>query len=197
MRGAVPKTALLCVPALLLALLCLASTDGIELAFHKQVESYSCGAACLQSLLEYWGVEADQRTILDKTPPRNRSTGYTVGELKDIAAGTGLQAFGITGNINFLEGQLTKKRPVMVPIMISYNEYRMQFAARAPLVGPAYETLKNVAILEYSHFVLVMEVDEDSVRVLDPMYGKVRIPRPRFEQMWAKRENAMLLVASR
>ena len=178
------------------AWLAIASISEIDLTFHEQITDYSCGAACLESVMEYWGTEVDQEAMLDSTPPMNPATGYTVGELKDIALSRGLQAFAIIGNTTFLAGQIDKQRPIIVPIMITYNEYRFEFASRAPIVGPVYEAFRDNVVLEYSHFVLVFEVDEDSVRVVDPMYGTVRIPKERFESMWAKRENAMLLVAN-
>ena len=168
--------------------LAIASISKIDLTFHEQITDYSCGAACLESVMEYWGTEVDQEAMLDSTPPMNPATGYTVGELKDIALSRGLQAFAIIGNTTFLAGQIDKQRPIIVPIMITYNEYRFEFASRAPIVGPCTKPFGtmwswNTAILFW--FSRLMRIPCVS---LIPCMAPCASQRSVFEAMWAKRK---------
>ncbi len=47
----------------------------------------------------------------------------------------------------------------------------------------------------YNHFVVVFGFDPKRMWVMDPDYGIRAIGRAKFDKEWAKRDNALLLVA--
>ncbi|MGE4506661.1 MAG: cysteine peptidase family C39 domain-containing protein [Desulfovibrionaceae bacterium] len=166
----------------------------LDVPFHEQVTNTSCGAACLESAMEYWGVRVTQKEMLRRHPPKSRN-GYSIGELKAIAMDKGLKAFGVAVQMDFLEAQTAKGRPVIVPVMITYDEYRFNFAARVPVIGELFTLFRNGVVPDFSHYIVVCGVEPEVVHVIDPMYGEVDIPRRRFEEMWNETGNAALLVA--
>lgn len=174
----------------------LEQAEYVQVPFVRQSTNYSCGLACLVSVLEYWKRPANESDLLSKTPPESTSSGYSVGELKAIAKTNKAQAFSFTGNAAFLEQQVRSGRPVIVPLKLSYNRYRYNFIHEIPLYGKFFDYVTEQFVPTYSHFVTVFAVSSHTVWVMDPMYGVKPIPRAEFSSMWEAKNNAMLLVAT-
>lgn len=168
----------------------------ITVPFVQQSTDYTCGLACLVSVLQYWKQPASENDILSRTPPDSRRTGYSVGELKRIAKDRQAQAFAMIGTTMFLEQQVKKGRPVIVPLQMPYNRYRLNFVREIPIYGKFFAYLSEQFVPSFSHFVTVFAVTPQTVWVMDPMFGAKPIPKNEFTTMWQAKKNALLLVAA-
>jgi predicted double-glycine peptidase len=167
----------------------------ILVPFVAQENDYSCGLACLVSVLTYWKDPVSQRELLHQTPPESKATGYKVGELKAIAAGRDKQAFALTATPAFLEQQLGKGRPLIVPLEMEYNHYLFNFMRKIPLYGRVFTYVTDRFVPKFSHFVTVFAVSQKTIWVMDPIFGIKPIPREEFTNMWNAKKRAMLLLA--
>jgi len=170
--------------------------DYVRITFVSQTDNYDCGLACLVSVLDYCKIPVNHESLLEEMPPGSMRTGYSVGELREIAKSKNINAFALIGNPAFLEQQLQQGRPVIVPLDMSYNQYRYNFVQRVPLYGEFFAYIDREYAPRYSHFVTVFAVAPNTVWVMDPMYGMKPIPKTQFNTMWEAKKNAMLLVAS-
>ena len=76
---------------------------------------------------------------------------------------------------------------------LQYDELRTLVAGgQYPI---AYLSLEAIGGTEEAHAVVV-EADEQSVPVYDPLHGERRIPRQSFSTAWAARRNIALLIES-
>ena len=58
----------------------------------------------------------------------------------------------------------------------------------------AYVSLEAIGGTEESHAVVVIEADDETVTVYDPLHGERRISRQSFTTGWAARHNLIILV---
>jgi len=174
----------------------LEETTYVTVAFVAQHNDYSCGLACLVSVLAYWDDPVSQAELLRRSPPENTKTGYRVDELKDIATGRNKLAYALTGGTEFLELQIMNGRPIIVPLEMEYNHYMFNFMRKIPLYGRFFEYVTERFVPKFSHFVTVFAVSRATIWVMDPLFGVKAIPRDEFEPMWAAKKRAMLLVAT-
>ena len=168
----------------------------VTIAYVAQHTDYSCGLACLVSVLAYWDDPVSQPELLRRNPPENVKTGYRVGELKDIALSRNKLAFALTADTNFLEQQIRNGRPVIVPLEMEYNHYLFNFMRTIPVYGRFFEYVTERFVPKFSHFVTVFAASSRTIWVMDPLFGVKAIPRGEFESMWAAKKRAMLLVAT-
>lgn len=173
----------------------LEETTYILVPFVAQENEYSCGLACLVSVLAYWKDPVSQRELLRQTPPESKSTGYNVGELKAIAAGRNKQAFALTATPAFLEQQLGKGRPPIVTLEMEYNHYLFNFMRKIPIYGRFFTYMTDRFVPKFSHFVTVFAISKKTIWVMDPIFGVKPIPREEFTDMWDAKKRAMLLLA--
>lgn len=160
--------------------------DYVSVKFHRQVNAVSCGAAVLASLFDYWQVSMRQREILQRYPPASK-IGYTLGELKSIANTKNLKAFSFSGSIGQLRAQIRKGRPsvVLLHVNAKYIGRSTQFA----------NILSGTNAKEYSHFVIVVGINRQTLWLLDPVLGLKSVKRKFFLKLWQKSQNATLLLA--
>ncbi|QJT11084.1 cysteine peptidase family C39 domain-containing protein [Oceanidesulfovibrio marinus] len=168
----------------------------LPVRFEEQLTNFSCGMACLVSVLNYWGVPSDQQVLIDEYPPDHGSRGYSLGELKRIAMDRNLKAFSLQGGFNFLKQQISKGRPQITPLLIPYGEFDFDRVRRIPGAGRLFGGMSRRLTGSYSHFVVVSAIAEGRVLVMNPMYGLQEIEESRFLDMWKKQKQSMLLVAS-
>lgn len=174
----------------------LAEATYVPVAFVAQHNGYSCGLACLVSVLAYWNDPVSQEELLRHSPPENTKTGYRVGELKDIATGRKKLAYAMTAQTGFLEQQILNGRPVIVPLEMEYNHYLFNFMRSIPVYGRFFEYVTERFVPKFSHFVTVFAVSRTTIWVMDPLFGIKAIPKGEFESMWAAKKRAMLQVAA-
>jgi predicted double-glycine peptidase len=143
--------------------------------FSKQVESfkerrlrqvvpqaydYSCGAACVATLLHYYyGRSVDERDAImqmfsegDKREIRQR--GFSMLDMKRFALGQDFQAEGF----QFPDVEALKKLQVPAIVLIDTRSYK--------------------------HFVVIREVTDNYVYVADPSWGNRRMTLEDFAQVW-------------
>ena len=174
----------------------LAEATYVPVAFVAQHNYYSCGLACLVSVLAYWNDPVSQAELLRHSPPESTETGYRVGELKAIAKSRNKLAYALTAQTEFLEQQILNGRPVIVPLEMEYNHYVFNFMRKIPIYGRFFEYVTERFVPKFSHFVTVFAVSRTTIWVMDPLFGIKAIPRAAVETMWAAQKRAMLLVAT-
>lgn len=168
----------------------------IPLSVEEQLTVYSCGLACLVSVMNYWGVDADQQYLLDRYPPKHGSRGYSMGELKSIAAEHSAKAYNLQGGFNFLRQQIAKGRPLITPLLIPYGEFEFKTIRSIPGAGNLFSGLSRRFSGAYSHFVAVSAIGQGRVLFMNPMYGLQEVEESRFLDMWEKKKQSILFVTS-
>lgn len=139
--------------------------------FHKQETTYSCVAACLRMVLAGLGLDLTEerlRELCDCSPL------FGTEALRAVEAARGL---GFAGTAKYT---------------LRYDELRgLVEGGRFPV---AYISLEAIGGTEESHAVVVVEADDDAVRVYDPLHGERRLSRQSFATGWAARRNLVILV---
>lgn len=171
----------------------LAESKVVNVKFEQQLSQLSCGLAVLVSVSRYWEIELDQMTLLHRYPPASEREGYSIGELKRIATESGSQAFGVAGDINFLQKHLTLGRPIIVPLEKKLKV--MRWVESLPLIGSIYRALMDAAAPTYNHYVVVIGYRDDGLWIMDPDDGIVLVSTDEFIRMWKPLKQAALLVA--
>jgi ABC-type bacteriocin/lantibiotic exporter with double-glycine peptidase domain len=158
----------------------------------KQTEKNSCGAACLASVADYWGVDLTEQQI-QKAYPKPLKDGYSILELKAIAVSNGLDAYMLAMSedpLSQLRQQLAKGRPVICAVSFPQSRY---FAYDVPVYGPVYRALLWSIGPRLNHYVVVFGFDSEELLIMDPARGFVTLSSERFESSWSKKEYAALL----
>jgi uncharacterized protein len=139
----------------------------------KQNRDYSCGAASLCTLLQYyWGDKVGEQKVLDTVDamlkPEERKerikNGLSLTDLRRVSVKLGY--LSSIGTLSF--EQLSKSKiPVIVPLTIG----------------------------KFNHFVVFRGSDDLYAYLADPARGNVRTRIAEFEKQWQK--NAILVVAKK
>jgi predicted double-glycine peptidase len=164
----------------------------VDVQYIAQLESFSCGAASLEMVSAYWGKTIRQEDIINTAGDRVREIGFSVGELKSIAAASGLKAVSFAGSDRILEKQLTRGRPVIVALSLPYNR-----TLKSPLMRKMPASIGAAYFMHnYSHFVVVVGITAAKIIVMDPLTGIDSYTRDEFEKRWRDRSRAALLITS-
>lgn len=135
-----------------------------------QQRDFSCGAAALATIVNYyWGENATETALLvavasTLTPEELEErikNGLTLTDLKRVCEKFGYQA--VLGTLP-LEKLAASKLPLLVGITVN----------------------------DFDHFVVVRGADERFVYIADPAIGKLRVPLDEFAKQWQK--NTVLAV---
>ncbi len=139
----------------------------------KQNRDYSCGAASLCTLLQYyWGDKVNEQKVLDNLdamlkPAERRErikNGLSLTDLRRVSVKLGYLAS--IGTLSF--DQLSKSKiPVLVPLTIG----------------------------KFNHFVIFRGTDGYYAYLADPARGNVRTRIDEFEKQWQM--NAILVIAKK
>jgi len=160
----------------------------------KQSRNYSCGPACLSSVLTYWDVELAEERILRKYPtPEPRP--YLLLELRAIAEAEGLKAYAISMDTEprrEVEEQISKGRPLICAVRPPRG---LHLFDPVPILGPTWRALAWTLNPRKDHFVVVAGLDPGKVLIMDPAHGFAALPWPRFEAAWSRMKHACLLVS--
>ena len=161
----------------------------------RQSGRYTCGPACLSSVLTYWDVEVSQGQIVRKYPsPEQRP--YFLLELRSIAEAEGLKAYVIsmdTQSRSEVEEQISKGRPLICAVRLPRSPYLLD---GVQILGPTCRGLAWALNPRKDHFVVVVGLKPQEVLVMDPAHGFVALPWRRFERAWSQMKHACLLVSN-
>ncbi len=166
----------------------------ITLNYKKQITGYSCGIASLTMVLNYWDVPVTQEELLKKYPPVSIKKGYTIGELKMITKETGLQAFSIDSDMDFIKKQISLGRPVICVLEMSQDNGVITVLNRIPIINNIAIFLWEKIVPKEVHFIVVAGFSNNTFLVADPISGISRINFDRFQAFWRQGKNALLLV---
>lgn len=160
----------------------------------EQSTPYTCGPACLSSVMTYWDVETSEAWILD-TYPTQETRPYYLVELQSIAEVTGLKAYVIsmdTAPRDETEQQILKGRPLICAVRLPMTPYLL---SDVPILGPVVASLAWALPPRKDHFVVVVGLKPDDVLIMDPAHGFATLPWRRFERAWSRMKHACLLVS--
>lgn len=161
----------------------------------RQSRDYTCGPACLSSVLTYWDVEIPEERILAKYPTQKRRP-YLLVELRAIAEAEGLKAYIIsmdTAPRAKVEEQISKGRPLICAMRPPHGLYLFD---GVPVLGAACNALAWTLGPRKNHFVVIAGWRPGEVLIMDPTHGFAAVPWRRFEAAWSQRKHACLLVSN-
>ncbi|MHB8095913.1 MAG: C39 family peptidase [Candidatus Aminicenantales bacterium] len=144
----------------------------------RQSTAYSCGAAALQAVLCYWGIEAREDSLM-KALGTNEEAGTSPDNILRVAGENGLQASIREGmTLEDLERSVRAGIPVIADIQAWMDTPESGFSWAGEW--------------EDGHYVIVLGIDERNVYVEDPSLLGTRgvIPRPEFVDRWHDYEGA-------
>jgi ATP-binding cassette subfamily B protein len=154
-----------------------------------QKDEAHCGPACLEMVSEYWGKRIDQKRffalILAERDKKNRDiAGVRTDELAWAARKEGFDAFVVKGEIEDLEEQLAKGRPVIVarPVPEAPSD-----------INPARWLYKQ----KDAHFQVLAGWNPKTQKfiIADPAKGWLEIPKKTFAIQWRYCHNTLLIIA--
>jgi predicted double-glycine peptidase len=160
----------------------------------RQSRHYTCGPACLASVLAYWDVELPESQLLRKYPtPKPRP--YLLLELRAIAEAEGLKAYVIamdTQPRRKVEEQISKGRPLICAVRLPGG---LSLLDGVPVLGAACRVLTWPLNPRRDHFVVITGWKPGEVLLMDPAHGFAAVPWRRFEAAWSRMKHACLLVS--
>ena len=140
----------------------------------RQIAREDCGAAALAMVLGYWRLPVARDDI---GPPTRRrpSAASRRRALRDFARRQGLEAFVIQGELDDLDRELARHRPVLVGVM------------------------KRTSRRVYPHYEVVVGISRGKQRILtlDPAHGLRVNSREGFAAEWAAAGQLTLIVFPR
>jgi len=160
----------------------------------RQSRHYTCGPACLSSVLAYWDIEISEEQIVQKYPSRERRPYLLLG-LRSIAEAEGLKAYVIsmdTQSRSEVEEQISKGRPLICAVRLPRSFHLLD---GVPILGATCRTLAWALNPRKDHFVVVVGLKPQEVLVMDPTHGFAAISWRRFEGAWSRMKHACLLVS--
>ncbi|MHC4291849.1 MAG: cysteine peptidase family C39 domain-containing protein [Planctomycetota bacterium] len=162
----------------------------------RQTEKNSCGAACLASVADYWGVDVTESQIL-AAYPKAPKRGYTLLELKAISICNGLDAYMLSmadDPLTQLREQLSKGRPLICAVSLPQLRY---FAYDVPVYNLLSQTMVWSIGPRLNHYIVVFGMDAEDILVMDPVRGFVRLSHKRFESAWSEKKYAVLVCGGK
>lgn len=170
--------------------------DYCPIEVTKQTEQFSCGPACLTTVLRYWRKDASEQRLLEEYPSEQEKL-YYLHELRAMAAAEGLKSYALSMTDNpfsELEEQVLKGRPLICAVHIPRHLYGLN---GVPILGRNFRNLMWAFGVRKKHFVVVAGLDPDKSRllVMDPAFGFTTFSWRHFEDAWARANCACLLVS--
>jgi ABC-type bacteriocin/lantibiotic exporter with double-glycine peptidase domain len=143
----------------------------LAVPYVRQTSRADCGMAALASVMAYYKGRAMSQQALPEAYPPASPPGYSLGELRDTARAHDFVAFVVPGDAAFLRRQLSRSRPLIVPLGRAMNS-------------------------RFDHYVVVVGMDEErsTVITMDPARGPVELDFDDFAASWEKMNYAVLLV---
>jgi uncharacterized protein len=137
----------------------------------QQSTDFSCGAAALQAVLGYWGIYAQEQTLMHALHT-NEISGTTPESIIGVAREMGLEAYS-RENLDLASLEEAVHR---IPVICAIQAW--------PISRPAKFTWNTC--WEEGHYVIVIGIDKQNVYVEDPSLFGTRgvIPREEFLERW-------------
>ena len=158
----------------------------------KQSRNYTCGPACLSSVLAYWDIDNSEEQIVQKYPSQEHRP-YSLLGLRYIAEAEGLKAYVISMDRSTVEEHIAKGRPLICAVRLPRGLY---FFHGVPILGATCRTLAWALHPRKDHFVIVAGSEPQKVLVMDPTHGFAALSWRRFEEAWSQMKHACLLVSN-
>jgi hypothetical protein len=108
--------------------------DGVPWIAQRDREE--CGAASAAMVLAFWNVPATLDAVKGECPPQ-RDLGIRAGDLRDFVRRQGLQAYLIHGELDDLEHELARGRPVIVGLERQRSDGAVTHYAVVVAIHPA------------------------------------------------------------
>lgn len=156
--------------------------DFLPIPIVQQSTDYSCGAAALLAVLQYWnaydGNESSLYPLLNTTP----EDGTEPDKIASLAADLGLRASYKDGmTIDELHEALNKGRTVILDIQAWHEAETRKQGPRLPGREPNWREL-----WEDGHYVVLIALDDEFAYFMDPSAGPAYgfIPIPELLDRW-------------
>ena len=140
-----------------------------------QGKPMDCGLAALAMVAGAWGHEWTLAELQAVAPPGDK--GVKLGKLRDVARSRGLDAYAIKGTHADLERELRKGRPVLLGLLLPFEQRRAQ-----------------------AHYEVVVAIHprDGSVITRDPATGRLmRRTKQVLDQEWKPSGYATLVVVGK
>jgi predicted double-glycine peptidase len=138
----------------------------------RQSTTFSCGAAALQAVLSYWGIDKRERALMDELKT-NEEAGTSPENIVRVAQEIGLDAYPRENlDLKDLEEAVKNKIPVICAIQAWVDSTAGLFSWDKDW--------------EDGHYVIILGLDKRNVYVEDPslLGTKGFIPREEFVARW-------------
>jgi SPP1 gp7 family putative phage head morphogenesis protein len=145
----------------------------LDLPDHRQTTDYSCGAAALQSALDFFGIPVPERQLMSEL-----GTSADVGTDPDaILAVARMHGLDADGRGHLTLGDLCRALEAGLPVLCPIQAYGSDAQARR---------------LQTGHWVVVIGYDPDAgeLYIQDPVNGQVCVSAADFDRGWADQDAA-------
>ena len=135
---------------------------------HKQEKSYSCAVSCLRTVLEFYGIKEDEKTLRIKS--KTKFYGTHPNSIADCAKSYGFDAYVSALNLSKLLELISQDIPVIANILkYADNEF-------------------------YIHSVVVYRIEKGFVYFLDPEDGERNLDIDLFESLWQRNDYTAIVI---
>jgi len=135
---------------------------------HKQEKSYSCTVACLRTVLEYYGIIANETTLRIKS--KTKFYGTHPLHIVEYAKSYGLDAYANSLSLNKLKELIDRNIPVIANIL-TFNDDDF-----------------------YVHSIVIYQMEKDTIYLLDLEDGEKHVDRDVFEILWQKNDYFGIII---
>ena len=135
-------------------------------------DSQFCGPASLASVMTFYGVPEDQKTI-GAAVYSEKLQGALITDLEKYARQKGFETTSGRGTAEELKAEIDRKRPVIVLVDLGFW------------------------VVSKPHYLVVIGYDDEGFTAHDGYTPRNRYPFARFSGIWGKMGNAYLLVYKR
>ena len=132
-------------------------------------DSQFCGPASLASVMTYYGVPENQKTI-GAAVYSEKLQGALITDLERYARQKGFETKSGQGTVEELKAEMDRGRPVMVLVDLGFW------------------------VVSKPHYLVVIGYDDEGFTAHDGYTPANRYPYARFSEIWGKMGNAYLLV---
>ncbi len=135
---------------------------------HKQEKSYSCSVGCLRTVLEYYDIIKDEKTLRIKS--KTKFYGTHPIHIVECAKSYGLDAYASSLTLNKLQELVDQNVPVITNIL-KFN-------------GDDF----------YVHSVVVYRLEQNIIYFLDPEDGEKNLDLTLFKLLWQKNDYFGIII---
>jgi len=135
---------------------------------YKQEKGYSCLAASMKMVLEYYGIKETETTLRIKL--KTKFYGTHPIHAVECAKSYGLQAYVSSLTLSKLRKLISENVPVITTILkFADDEF-------------------------YVHSVVVYRIEKNLIYLLDPEYGEKRLKSDLFKRLWQNNDYTAIVI---